>query len=260
MTSCTFETLFRRAALIEIDMHDTVDLVLLLVWKSQHATVNPHCLVVVHACMGQVSKNRSPHVTVDRARIKWGCCTDTTSRPKHVLCAQITMAGARPLEVTLALVKPTVCTYVPDIVHAVRRIQTHPELNILRTRPIAWTKEDAAAFYAEHKGKFYYDRLVLGMSSGRSLALALSGPGAIQTWRRLIGPTKAYRTKWEAPDTLRAQLGLGDTRNGFHGSDSTKNALQELGFVFPEWNAASWLSTARDALRAGGPSPEPQHL
>lgn len=169
------------------------------------------------------------------------------------------MAGARPLEVTLALVKPTVCTYVPDIVHAVRRIQTHPELNILRTKPIAWTKDDAAEFYAEHEGKFYYDRLVLGMSSGRSLALALSGPGAIQTWRGLIGPTKAYRTKWEAPDALRAQLGLGDTRNGFHGSDSTENALQELGFVFPEWDAASWLAAARE-VRRNAPSPEPQSV
>lgn len=27
-----------------------------------------------------------------------------------------------------------------------------------------------------------------------------------------------YRAKWEAPDCLRAKYGLGDTRNGFHGS------------------------------------------
>ena len=56
------------------------------------------------------------------------------------------------------------------------------------------------------------------MTSGPALGLALSGPDAIRTWRELIGPTKAYRSAWENPGSLRAELGIGDTRNGFHGS------------------------------------------
>ena len=116
---------------------------------------------------------------------------------------------------------------------------------IIRSAMFTWSMDDAAAFYAEHKGKFYYDRLLIGITSVPTLGLALAGPNAIREWRVLIGPTKAYRGAWEAPDTLRAQYGLGDSRNGFHGSDSEASALSELSIVFPEWNAAQWLENAR---------------
>ena len=66
------------------------------------------------------------------------------------------------------------------------------------------------------------------MTSGRALGLALAGPHAIRDWRQLIGPTKAYRTAWEQPECLRAQLGLGDTRNGFHGSGTCFHAHNRL--------------------------------
>lgn len=112
---------------------------------------------------------------------------------------------------------------------------------MLRSKSFVWTRDEAAAFYAEHQGKFYYERLILGMTSGRVLGLALCGPSAIREWRQLIGPTKAYRTAWEQPTSLRAELGLGDTRNGFHGSDSASSAMHELSLVFPEWNVAHWL-------------------
>lgn len=82
------------------------------------------------------------------------------------------------------------------------------------------------------------------MTAGRAIGLGLAGPNAIQEWRKLIGPTKAYRSAWEAPTCLRAELGMGDTRNGFHGSDSTESALRELSMVFPEWDAAAWLDRA----------------
>lgn len=148
-------------------------------------------------------------------------------------------------EVTLAIIKPTVCVYEPNILHALRRLREHPHLQILRAKSFAWEEEEAAQFYAEHLGKFYYDRLILGMTAGRAIGLALSGPGAITEWRKLIGPTKAYRSAWEAPLCLRAELGMGDTRNGFHGSDSDESALHELGLVFPEWDAQGWLEKAR---------------
>ena len=57
---------------------------------------------------------------------------------------------------------------------------------ILRSRTFTWNMDDAAAFYAEHKGKFYYDRLLLGMTVGPALGLALAGPHAIREGRQLI--------------------------------------------------------------------------
>lgn len=87
------------------------------------------------------------------------------------------------------------------------------------------------------------------MTAGRALGLCLAGPNAIATWRGLIGPTKAYRAVYEAPACLRAQLGMGDTRNGFHGSDSTESALRELSLVFPEWDVDTWFEKAQEGYR-----------
>lgn len=156
------------------------------------------------------------------------CARCQLHTPGHRVTGRIRI---RRMQVTLGLIKPTVCAYRPNVLRALRRIQAlnsievgqkkrkiHTDPKIVRTKSVHWNTNDAAAFYAEHQGKFYYNRLILGMTSGPSLALALSGRDAIRTWRELIGPTKAYRTAWEQPHTLRGEFGLGDTRNGFHGS------------------------------------------
>lgn len=96
----------------------------------------------------------------------------------------------------------------------------HAPSQIVRTARLFWTVPEAAKFYEEHVGKFYFPRLIAGMTSGPSMAIALSGHDAIARWRAMLGPTKVYRGKWEEPLPvgLRSMYGLGDTRNGFHGS------------------------------------------
>lgn len=128
------------------------------------------------------------------------------------------LAGNPGLQVTLGLIKPTVCSYQPDVSAVLRHIKTNnPDLMVVRQKRLFWKTEEAEAFYAEHKGRFYYDRLIAGMTrfdvfllslcrprmlmyalplysfSGPSMALALAGPNAIQEWRAMLGPTKAYR-------------------------------------------------------------------
>ncbi|ETE62837.1 Nucleoside diphosphate kinase 6, partial [Ophiophagus hannah] len=41
---------------------------------------------------------------------------------------------------------------------------------------------------------------------------------AITRWRWLMGPTKVYRARYTAPESIRGTLGLTDTRNSVHGS------------------------------------------
>lgn len=41
-----------------------------------------------------------------------------------------------------------------------------------------------------------------------------------------MGPTKVYKTKYEAPDTIRGMFGLTDTRNSTHGSGKVKIYVQ----------------------------------
>lgn len=66
-------------------------------------------------------------------------------------------------------------------------------MQAVRQKRLFWKTEEAEEFYAEHKGRFYYDRLIAGMTSGPSIALALAGPDVIRRWREMLGPTKAYR-------------------------------------------------------------------
>ncbi|KAK0552561.1 hypothetical protein OC846_002853 [Tilletia horrida] len=151
------------------------------------------------------------------------------------------------LQVTLALLKPTVTSYAPDVSEVLKTIKRSP-LQIVRTRRLFWKVEDEAKkFYAEHEGRFFHQRLLLMASAGPCIALALCGNNAIQEWRRMIGPTHVYRSKWDdhARLSLRSRFGLGDTRNGFHGSDSPESAARELSMVFDGWDVNWWLEQER---------------
>ena len=61
---------------------------------------------------------------------------------------------------------------------------------IVRSKYLSLTRSRAEEFYAEHKGKFFYNRLVTYMSSGRCQPLILARGEAIAHWRQLMGPTK----------------------------------------------------------------------
>ena len=70
---------------------------------------------------------------------------------------------APQLQVTLALLKPTLVSYQPDVSAVLKRIKT-AKFDIVRNKRIYWKEKDAQAFYKEHEGKFYYDRLIQGMT------------------------------------------------------------------------------------------------
>ncbi|KAL8276587.1 hypothetical protein RQP46_011010 [Phenoliferia psychrophenolica] len=150
-----------------------------------------------------------------------------------------------PLQLTLGIIKPSVYASQPQVQEIMRTIKG-TGLEIVRSKKIFWKEKDAEEFYGEHAGRFYFPRLVQHATSGPFLALALSGPSAIQTWRTLIGPTHVYKTQWTHPETLRAKYGLSDTRNGFHGSDAEGSARKELGMVFEGWDVEWWLAQAHE--------------
>ncbi|KAI8062130.1 nucleoside diphosphate kinase [Gongronella butleri] len=145
------------------------------------------------------------------------------------------MKQAKTLQYTLALLKPDICANAA-LVPAIQQAMKENNLQIVQKRDVLWSEADAAAFYAEHKGKFFYQRLCGYMTSGPFQAYILASPNAIQDWRRLIGPTHPVRARVMQPSTLRALYGLTDTRNSFHGSDSIDTARQELQFFFPKFD------------------------
>lgn len=103
-----------------------------------------------------------------------------------------------------------------------------------------WPEANVERFYGEHKGRFFYPRLVHYMGSGPIIAVVLKGPSAISSWRELIGPThksKAIQTQ----GCLRGEFAISDTKNSFHGSDSVPNAKDEILQFFPDLNLDSIL-------------------
>ena len=53
------------------------------------------------------------------------------------------------------------------------------------------TVNDAHAFYGEHKGKSFFEKLVKFMTSGEVVGMELVAENAILKWRQLIGPTNS---------------------------------------------------------------------
>jgi nucleoside-diphosphate kinase len=91
------------------------------------------------------------------------------------------------------------------------------------------TPEQAAANYAEHAGKPFYDGLVAYITSGPVVKMVISGPEAVAVVRKLMGSTNP---KDAAPGTIRGDYGLTLDANVIHGSDSPESAEREIAIFF----------------------------
>ncbi|XP_068131984.1 nucleoside diphosphate kinase 6 [Hyperolius riggenbachi] len=164
-----------------------------------------------------------------------------------IMCA---FRWTRSLQLTLAVIKPDALAHpiISETVHD--RILNHNFL-IVRSKELKWQVSDSQKFYSEHKGRFFYQRLVEFMSSGPMRAYILAHEDAIQLWRTLMGPTKVFRARIVAPESVRGELGLTDTRNTTHGSDSVASAFREISFFFPEFDVNRWYEEEEPQYRAG---------
>ncbi|KAJ1917767.1 hypothetical protein H4219_003021 [Mycoemilia scoparia] len=145
------------------------------------------------------------------------------------------LSTLRPNQVTLALLKPDLCASAEAVEKTLKTIESEIDpMQIVAKRSVLWSINDAQEFYREHEGKFFYKRLVGYMTNGEFIAMVLKGPDVISRWRKLIGPTRPPRARISDPNSLRAQFGITDTRNSFHGSDSMETSLREIPLLFPD--------------------------
>ncbi|XP_051500621.1 nucleoside diphosphate kinase 6 isoform X2 [Myxocyprinus asiaticus] len=157
------------------------------------------------------------------------------------------MRCAKALQLTLAVIKPDAVAH-PLILEALHQ-KILENFIIIRKKDLVWRREDSEKFYAEHAGRFFYQRLVEFMSSGPMRAYILAREDAIAYWRGMMGPTKVFRAHFTSPNTLRGQYGLTDTRNTTHGSDSIESAKREITFFFPEFAADEWMEREEPGFR-----------
>lgn len=102
-------------------------------------------------------------------------------------------------------------------------------LRIVAARMLSLSRDQAEGFYAEHKGKGFFDDLVAYMTSGPVMVQVLEGEGAIALNRRLMGATNP---KDAEPGTIRADFAESVEANAVHGSDSAASAAREIDFFF----------------------------
>ncbi|XP_030722852.1 nucleoside diphosphate kinase 6 isoform X1 [Globicephala melas] len=160
------------------------------------------------------------------------------------------LRSPQALQLTLALIKPDAVAH-PLILEAVHQQILSNKFLIVRMRELLWRKEDCQKFYQEHEGRFFYQRLVEFMASGPIRAYILAHKDAIQLWRTVMGPTRVFRARHVAPDTIRGSFGLTDTRNTTHGSDSVVSASREIAAFFPDFSEQRWYEEEEPQLRCG---------
>lgn len=99
------------------------------------------------------------------------------------------------LQLTLALLKPDI-TPMSYSVHKIQDMIIENDFLVVRSKVFPrLTKSRVRQFYAEHEGKFFFNRLVTFMSSGPVHAYVLAREDGIQHWRSLMGPTKVFKTR-----------------------------------------------------------------
>ena len=91
------------------------------------------------------------------------------------------------------------------------------------------TKETAGAFYAVHRERPFFGKLVEFMSSGPCVPMILEKENAVEDFRKLIGATDPAEAE---EGTVRKLYADSKGENIVHGSDSDENAQIESSFFF----------------------------
>lgn len=104
-------------------------------------------------------------------------------------------------------------------------------LSVVASKMLRLSREQAEAFYAEHKGRDFYAPLIEYMVSAPIVVQVLEGEDAIAKNREVIGATDPAKA---APGTIRADFALSVRENSTHGSDSPASAEREIAFFFSD--------------------------
>ena len=132
------------------------------------------------------------------------------------------------MELTFANLKPD-CVQRKLTGKAIEFIEEHG-FEIVRMRKTYLTRKHAEEFYAAHKGKPFFERLLEMMTSGPCIPLVLRKENAIEDFRKIIGNTDPAKAD---KGTLRQLYGTNVTYNLVHGSDCEESVLREMTFFFP---------------------------
>ena len=133
-------------------------------------------------------------------------------------------------------VEKTLSIMIPDSVERdlesnIKGIFLKNNLNIIHSKKIKITKEEAEQFYKVHQSKSFYNDLCAYLSSGPIIVMILEGKNAVAKNRELMGTTDPKKA---SKGTIRNLYGISIDKNSIHGSDSNENAKNEINFFFKD--------------------------
>lgn len=131
------------------------------------------------------------------------------------------------IEQTLSIIKPDAIR--KNLRSAINQRFLDVGLEIVAAKELHMTQKQAEDFYAVHKERPFFGELVEYMTSGPVVIQVLSGPGAVEKNRQVMGATDPSQAE---PGTIRRDFGESIGVNAVHGSDSKENAVQEIRFFF----------------------------
>lgn len=135
------------------------------------------------------------------------------------------------IERTLSIIKPDAVKkgYIGKILS----VFEENNLKICALRMAVLTEQEVRTFYQIHAERAFFESLVLSMMAGPVVISVLEGEDAVKKNRSLMGNTDP---KQALPGTIRAMYAESIQINAVHGSDSLKNAQNEIAFFFSNLN------------------------
>ena len=131
------------------------------------------------------------------------------------------------IEKTLSIIKPDAVER--NLENEIKLFFKEKKLNIVQSKKVKISKEEANEFYKVHQTKPFYNDLCNYLSSGPIVVMILEGENAVSFNRELMGATNP---KDAENGTLRKKFGISIDKNSVHGSDSVDNAKIEIEFFF----------------------------
>ena len=133
------------------------------------------------------------------------------------------------MERTLSIIKPDATKR--NISGKINQIIEENGLRIIAQKRIKLSPNQAIKFYSIHNKKPFFNDLINYMTSGSVIVQVLESNNAIDKYREIMGSTNPEKAK---QGTIRKVLALNVQENSVHGSDSIKNAKNEIDFFFTE--------------------------
>lgn len=132
------------------------------------------------------------------------------------------------IEQTLSIIKPDAVK--KQLVGTILARFEAAGFKIVQLKMLHLTAAQAEGFYAEHKGKPFFEDLINFMTSGPIVVQVLEGENVIEENRRLMGATDPRQAE---AGTIRADYADSIDANAVHGSDSPAAAQREIAYFFP---------------------------